>query len=107
MNQLKSFGRRVRAARKAAKLTQEAAAERARLNPKYLGQIERGEKRPSFDAVISLASALRISPSAFFQFDQDPMDDRTLRKNFDALLRRCTSEQMRQVYKVVRALIEP
>ena len=39
-------GKRVRAVRKAAKITQEKAAERAGLNSKYLGQIERAENDP-------------------------------------------------------------
>jgi transcriptional regulator with XRE-family HTH domain len=107
MNQLQFFGRRLRAVRKTAKLTQEGTAEKAHLNPKYLGQIERGEKRPSFDAVISLASALQVSPSLLFQFEQEGVDDRTLRRNIDALLHRCTFDQLRQVYKVARAIVEP
>lgn len=44
MNQLTLFGMRLRAVRKSGGITQEEAAEKARLNPKYLGQIERGEK---------------------------------------------------------------
>ena len=107
MNQLQSFGRRLRAVRKAAKLTQEEAAEKAHLNPKYLGQIERGEKRPSFDAIISLARGLQVSASLFFQSDQEGLDDKALRRNIDALLRRCTIEQLRQVFKVARAIVEP
>jgi transcriptional regulator with XRE-family HTH domain len=106
MNQLKPFGMRLRAVRKAGGITQEEAAEKARLNPKYLGQIERGEKRPSFDAIISLAKALQVSPSAFFQFEREGTDERTLRKNIDALLRPCTAEQLRQVHRVVKALME-
>jgi transcriptional regulator with XRE-family HTH domain len=43
-NQPKLFGKRVRALRRAAKITQEGAAESARLNAKYLGEIERGRK---------------------------------------------------------------
>ncbi len=36
------FGNRLRAMKKSAKLTQEKLAESARLNHKYLGQLERG-----------------------------------------------------------------
>jgi transcriptional regulator with XRE-family HTH domain len=107
MNQLKLFGRRLRAVRKAAKLTQEDAAERASLNPKYLGQIERGEKRPSFDALMALAKALQVSPSVLFQLDREEVDEKAVRKNLDGLLRRCTGEQLRQVYRVAKAIVEP
>ena len=107
MNQLKLFGMRLRAVRKAGGITQEQAAEKARLNPKYLGQIERGEKRPSFDAVIALAKALQVSPSVFFQFEREGADERTLRKDIDGLLRRCTGDKLRQVHRVIKALVEP
>lgn len=93
--------------RKAAGLTQEEAAERASLNPKYLGQIERGEKRPSFDAITSLAKALQVSPSVFFQLDHEESDEKAVRKNLDGLVRRCTVEQLRQVYKLAKAIVEP
>ena len=107
MNQLKLFGRRLRAVRKSTKLSQEQAAERARLNPKYLGQIERGEKRPSFDAVISLAYALQVSPSVFYQFDREEGDEKVVRRNIDGLLRQCTVQQLKQIYRVAKAMIEP
>jgi transcriptional regulator with XRE-family HTH domain len=107
MNQLKLFGWRLRAVRKSAKLSQEETAERARLNPKYLGQIERGEKRPSFDAVMSLAKALQVSPSVFYQLDREEGDEKSVRRNIDGLLRHCTVEQLRQVYRVAKAMIEP
>jgi len=57
MDALNLLGRRVRAVRKAGRITQEQAAEAAHLNPKYLGELERGEKRPSFEAILALAKA--------------------------------------------------
>lgn len=107
MNHLKLFGKRLRSVRKAATLTQEEAAERASLNPKYSGQIERGEKRPSFDAIVSLARALQVSPSVFFRLDREEGDEKAVRRNLDGLLRRCTFEQLRQVYRVTKAIVEP
>ncbi|MGB9487106.1 MAG: helix-turn-helix transcriptional regulator [Terriglobia bacterium] len=106
MNHPKLFRIRLGTLRKPGGITQEEAAEKARLNPKYLGQIERGEKRPSFDATITLAKALQASSSASFQFEREGTDERTLRKNIDALLRPCTAEQLRQVHQVIKALVE-
>lgn len=68
MDQPKLLGRRVRTIRRAAKITQEDVAEKAHLNPKYPGEIERGEKRPSFEAILALAKALNASPATLFQF---------------------------------------
>jgi transcriptional regulator with XRE-family HTH domain len=107
MDQLKQFGKRSRMVRKAAKITQEEAAEKAELNPKYLGQIERGEKRPSFDAIMALAKALRVEPEVFFRFDSGEADEKGLRKNIETLLRQCEHEDLRRVYKVIKALVEP
>ena len=107
MNQLKLFGKRVREVRKAARVTQEEAAEAAHLNPKYLGQIERGEKRPSFEAIVALARALRASPETFFQFDNAETDERALRKKIETLLQDRNAHQLQQAYRILRALLEP
>ncbi len=107
MDQLKLFGRRVRAVRKAAKITQEQAAEAARLNPKYLGQIERGEKRPSFEAILALGKALGVSPATLFQFDREDADERTLRRRLEVLLQDRGLQQLQQAYRVLKALFEP
>jgi transcriptional regulator with XRE-family HTH domain len=50
---VKLFGKRLRKIRRAARLTLEKAAEKAGLSAKFIGEIERGEKRPSFDAILS------------------------------------------------------
>ena len=107
MNQAKLFGRRVRAVRKASRITQEEAAEAAHLNSKYLGEIERGEKRPSFDAILALAKALEVSPTAFFQFDHGETDEKTIRRKIEVLLQKCSSEQINAAHRILKALLEP
>lgn len=103
----KLFGKRVRAIRKVAKITQEKAAEAAHLNAKYLGEIERGEKRPSFEAIIALANALGVSPATLFQFDGDESDEKTLRRRIEILLRDASPQQLVQVHRIIRAALEP
>ena len=85
MDQPKRLGRRVRAVRRAARITQEKAAEEAGLNSKYLGEIERGEKRPSFEAILAIAKALKVPPASLFQFDREERDERVLRRQLEAL----------------------
>jgi transcriptional regulator with XRE-family HTH domain len=59
MNRLASiFGSRVRALRKSKGITQEELARRVKLDPKFIGSVERGEKGVSFDAVERIAKAL-------------------------------------------------
>jgi transcriptional regulator with XRE-family HTH domain len=106
MDYPKLFGKRLRAVRKAAKLTQERLAEAARLNPKYLGQLERGEKRPSFDVIASLAKALRTAPATFFLFEREETDERALRSAIDSVLRKCSSQQLQQIHRILTALLD-
>jgi transcriptional regulator with XRE-family HTH domain len=107
MNQPRLFGRRVKAARRAAKLTQEELAEAAHLNPKYLGQIERGEKSPSFEMIVELAKSLHISPALFFDFESEETDDKTLRKKIDTLLQKCNLQQLRLIHRLAKVISEP
>jgi transcriptional regulator with XRE-family HTH domain len=54
------LGETIRTYRKNAKLTQEELAERADLNFKYLGEIERGENTVSIAALQRIAKALGV-----------------------------------------------
>ncbi len=56
----KNLGCNIRGIRKERKLTQEQVAELARINPKYLGEIERGLKNPTALIIQSLADALNV-----------------------------------------------
>ena len=56
-----AFGKRVKEARSKAHYTQEVLAEKVDIAVTYLGEIERGEKTPSLDVLISLAESLEVS----------------------------------------------
>jgi transcriptional regulator with XRE-family HTH domain len=58
------LGLNVRRRREARKLTQEALAERAGLDPTYISGIERGVRNPSILSIGRLAKALDTSVSA-------------------------------------------
>lgn len=63
----KIIGDAIRLHRKNASLTQEKLAEAVSLNPKYLGEIERGEKIISIEALLRIARAVRIPIAEFFR----------------------------------------
>ena len=70
INQLKKgFGLRIRSLRKKKKLSQEGLAEKAELHPTYIGGVERGERNPSLESILKIASALEVSPSQLFRFE--------------------------------------
>jgi transcriptional regulator with XRE-family HTH domain len=54
------LGEQLRIRRKAAGLTQEKLAEMADLNRNYVGEVERGEKTISVDALVRLAVAVKV-----------------------------------------------
>lgn len=56
----KKFGQRITALRQAAKLSQEAFADRCGFARSYMSRIERGKANPSLDAIETLASALKV-----------------------------------------------
>ena len=61
------IGDAIRVRRKRAGLTQERLAESAKLNPKYLGEVERGEKIISIEALLRIAKALKTAVKEFFR----------------------------------------
>ena len=59
-----AFGQVVRELREEAELSQERLGFLAKLSRVYVGEIERGEKTPTLDAIASLATALGKPASA-------------------------------------------
>jgi transcriptional regulator with XRE-family HTH domain len=106
MDQLKLFGRRVRAVRKAAKLTQEQAAEKAGITANFLGYVERGTKQPSLNMIFALAKALSVSVETFFRFERAEHDEVALRKRISALVERANLEQLHLTYSFLKYVIE-
>ena len=62
----KIIGEAIRRYRKQAEFTQEELAERVDLNPKYLGEVERGEKIISIEALLRIAKAVKVPTGKFF-----------------------------------------
>jgi len=63
----KLIGDAIRRYRKRAELTQEKLAEWADLNPKYLGEVERGEKIISIEALLRISKSLKVPVREFFR----------------------------------------
>ena len=64
----KNLGKRIQQLRKAAGLTQEKLAKRAKMDWKYLGAIERGERNVTIDNVEKIIKALGVEPYEPFLF---------------------------------------
>ena len=62
------FGEKVRALRKAKRLTQEKLGEKSGLHHTYIGSIERAECNLSMDNIAKVAKGLEIEPYELFRF---------------------------------------
>jgi transcriptional regulator with XRE-family HTH domain len=91
--------------RKSRKLKIWQLAEKVDVEVKHLGRIERGERQPSFDLILSLAKCLNVSPSKFFEFDSTP-DPKTLRKNIDQLLSGLDAEQLGHAHQLLSTFFQ-
>src|SRR5713226_5842548 len=103
MTTASQFGALVRSVRKSRNLKIWQVAEKVDIEVKHLGRIERGERQPSFDLIISLAKCLNVSPSKFFEFEST-VDPKTLRKNIDQLLSNLDPKQLQLVRQVLTSL---
>ena len=56
----RKFGQRIVALRQAARLSQEAFADRCGFARSYMSRIERGGANPSLDAIETLATGLKV-----------------------------------------------
>ncbi len=66
-----AIGNTIEILRKDRGMTKSALAEFAWLERRYLLEIERGDKKPTVNAVYSICEALRVSPLDFFRKVED------------------------------------
>jgi transcriptional regulator with XRE-family HTH domain len=100
------FGNRIRSIREAANLSRERAAERAETGANYLGEVERGEKFPTLEMIERIAAALDVSPSAFFEYEAEEIDNEILMSKLQRLLSRLSTEQLQQALRLLKALFQ-
>jgi transcriptional regulator with XRE-family HTH domain len=62
----KKIGERIRELRNSAGITQEELGEKASLNYKFIGELERGRVNVSLDSLVKIAAALGVNPGHFF-----------------------------------------
>ena len=65
------IGQRIRNYRLQQKLSQEELAEKCRMHPTYIGQVERVEKNATIESISKIASSLNISLSTLFEHIED------------------------------------
>jgi transcriptional regulator with XRE-family HTH domain len=99
------LGRRIKALRLRQELTQEALGERAGLNYKYLGGIERGERNLSLRQLLKIAQALDVEPQELLLVEQEEPSVQKLRAMVQGLLREAGRTELQLAYKLLKALL--
>jgi len=96
-------GARVRALRKRLAISAEKLAERASLDPTYLGGIERGVRNPSLKVLARIAKALHVDPAALLDV-HDGADDETLRAEVAGRVKAMNADGLRLLLRVLDAI---
>jgi transcriptional regulator with XRE-family HTH domain len=99
------LGRRIKVLRLRQELTQEALGERAGMNYKYLGAIERGERNLSLKQLLKIAQALGVEPHELLLVEQEEPSIPKLRTMIQGLLRESGRPELQLAYKLLKALL--
>lgn len=102
---LETIGANIRKVRRQKKLRQEDLAEKADLMPNYIGAIERGEKIPSVEALVSIMNALETSANVVFQ-DVVEADYEAKTSLLSDKINRLSKENRENIYAVIETMIE-
>ena len=99
------LGKRIKELRKKAGKTQEQLAETAGTSSKYFGEIERGEVNVSAYILVKIAEVLGVDMLQLLDFDHLENTE-VLKKEIMELLDKADNEEVRQIYRVVNAMLK-
>lgn len=102
----KLIGKNIRDVRLRKKITQERLADLAGINPKYLGEIERGEKSPTAVVVQRIVVALETPLCSILSANGCPCSDSGLPDMISELLAGKEAEQMKKAMKILTVFFE-
>ena len=83
-------------------LSQADLGERANLNDKYLGELERGEGNPSLEVLMKLAKALDIDLATLVGDDLTRTDREQLRTELQRRTDALSDDELRTVLRILR-----
>jgi transcriptional regulator with XRE-family HTH domain len=103
---LKVFGLNIRNCRLRRNLTQEEVGELAGINPKYLGEIERGEKNPTALVVYKLSRAIKVTVSEILTDGDDPHMNKKFIKEVEGLFEGRRRRDIQKAIKILKVFFE-
>jgi len=102
MDDIKHFGSNLKGLRTARSWTQDYLGERADLNPKYVGEMERGDRNPPLDVLWRLARALNVDLAELVGDELTRLDRQELLERVAAETSRKSNEELRAWLRVAR-----
>ena len=105
-NMVKAFAKNIRRIRLKKKMTQEQVAEMAGINPKYLGEIERGLKSPTAVVVGNLSKALGVPVCSILSTSCCPYDDNDISCKVGKLLVGKDKQEVRKAVRILEVFFE-
>lgn len=109
MDNYKTIGKRIKTERETLKLTQKELAERAGIDFRFLGNIERGVSKPSLDTIVSIAQALDMPLDLLVAehiLHKNPPENSAITKEVVRLMKMLTDDDAKRVLKLIRCAIE-
>jgi transcriptional regulator with XRE-family HTH domain len=98
------LGRRIRTLRTQNGWTQEELGDRADINYKFLGEIERGQQNPSFGILTKIASALRVELPELFRFEHETADRVEIENRIAHILKDIPEEDLSRIFLIFQVL---
>ena len=100
----KDFGKKVKQLRKLADLTQEQLASKAKMDYKYLGAIERGEKNLTIENIKKISGGLDVEPYQLFLFSNKIVKDEeeVAEDKIKDILENITKEKKKAFLKIMQ-----
>jgi transcriptional regulator with XRE-family HTH domain len=101
------LGSRIRQYRKKMGLTQEELAFNSGINISFLGDIERGIKKPSIETLEKLLKALGVTFQGFFDFETaiKPFKDCTALEKLNVKLQGRSEDEIGMIYNVIQQIL--
>ena len=98
------LGRRIRSLRNVKGWTQQELGDRADINYKFLGEIERGQQNPSFNILVKIAVALGVNLPELFRFEHEISDRKEIETQIQQILKTIPDDTLRQILLLLQVL---
>lgn len=99
----KKLGERIRNERISLGITQEILSEKAGISVSFLGQVERGERKPSLETVVNIANSLGVTVD-YLLADSYQMGPKSLIDELTFLVKERPEKDIKTVIEVTKTI---